>query len=331
MSDQSQEELEEIFPDNLNEADLHRAVKKARRFTILRNAVISVVASIVVVAGGLILNNALLGRTQSHLRAAVFLENEINNPDVFLGNEHITYGLFSGQAQYQTFKIIDGVPIPWGTQTYVFNVLGGYSGMIGNDSPSPQIQSPNGVRAYNYQTEQRLMEFYYPSVSYNHYFNDLSQLKNIPNSNYVEMAVSFDKLYNFNQIKAMLPTGVHASWYWVDTYDQSTINFRKQSPTYPMMPYEVYGFGSHALPDDPFNRTPKDFIQYIENGLKIKGAGQYQFQQIYNVLSHGKGSINPSDIKIIGVVVTGTPKDLMALQGKQFVKAAVLGAIANPY
>lgn len=326
MSDTSEKDLDKMFPEDLSTADLHRVVKRARRFTILRNFGISVVSSIAVLAAGLLLNNELLARTEQTVRAAAFLATEVSNPDVYLGNEHSTFGLFGGQAQYQTYKIINGVPIPWGTETYVFNVLGGYSQMLGNDSPSPQIQTANGVRVYNYQTQQREMEFYYPGGHYQHYFNDLSQLKKVPADDQVEMAISFDKSYKYSQVKSVLPTGVHAAWYWVDTYGE----FMKQS-SYVLMPHEVYGFGTESFPDDTAKMSaPQSFIQVVNDGMKLKGIRQW-FQQIFDTLSHGKGGISPSDIRIIGVVVTGTPKDLTVLKGKPYVKAAVLGAIANPY
>ncbi|MHB1683102.1 MAG: hypothetical protein ACYCYO_09845 [Bacilli bacterium] len=53
------------------------------------------------------------------------------------------------------------------------------------------------------------------------------------------------------------------------------------------------------------------------------------FQQL--MVIDGKGGIVPADVKLIGIVVAGTSHALMALQGKFFVKASVLGAIANPY
>jgi len=323
--------IEDVFSDDLSNVDLRKTVKKARRSSILRNVVISVVATIVVVSGGLFSNNALLVHAERNLRSAAYLDAETHQPDVFLGNSHTTYGLFGGQEQYQLFKVINGVPISWGTETYSFNVLGQYSLMGGDYSPAPQLQTPDGTRVYNYQTQQRLMEFYYPGVTYPHYFNDLPQLNEIPSGDSVEMAISFDKPYTFNEVTAMLPTGVHTTWYWVDTYDNNTVQAMKQPPDTALMPYQVYGFGSQANPGDSVSRTPEFFIQLLQAGLKLKGAARDQYQQIYNVLSHGQGIITPADVKIIGVVVTGTPHDLKTLQGQEFVKASVLGAIANPY
>ena len=331
MTDQHKQNLEDVFPDDLNKVDLKKTVRRARRISVFRNVMISVVVSIAVIGGGLFLNNELLAHTERNLRAAAFLDAETHQPDVFLGNSHTTYGLFGGQEQYQLFKVINGVPISWGTETYSFNVLGQYSLMGGDYSPAPQLQRPNGTRVYNYQTQQRLMEFYYPGVTYPHYFNDLSQLNEIPSGDSVEMAISFEKSYTFNQVTAMLPTGVHTAWYWVDTYDNNTVQAMKQSPDTALMPYQVYGFGNQANPGDSVSRTPQFFIQLLQAGLKLKGVARDQYQQIFNVLSHGQGSITPADVKIIGVVVTGTPHDLEALQGQKFVKASVLGAIANPY
>jgi hypothetical protein len=334
MSDSPDKELENLFPDDLSKVDLKRVVKKARRFTVLRNAVISVVSSVVVFVGAYLLNVQLLNVSRLHLESSILLLNQISGPNVYLGNEFMRDGWFGGQLQIQTYKMIEGVPIPWSTDSYVYNIFGGFSYMAGSYGPSPQISTPTGLRVYNAHTEQREMVFYHPDIKYTHYMNDLSLLKNVPTGKYVEMAISFDKKYDFHQIQSMLPKGVHAVWYWVNTYSSQDIELRSsQTPNvFPMMSYEVYGFENEPYVNQPdFRQTPKDFIKTVESGLKIHGSFRRVFQQIYDVLSHGKGSINPSDVKIIGVVVTGTPHDLLALQGKTYVKAAVLGAIANPY
>jgi hypothetical protein len=325
----SDNDREGVFPDNLNKVDLTKVVRRARRHAIIRNVVISILSSAVVLVGAFLMNIQLLNISRNKLVSSILLENRISGPNVYLGNDYMRDGWFGGQLQFQTYKVIEGVPIPWETTAYVYNARGGFSVMAGEyDATSV------GNRLYNSQTEQREMVFYHPDIKYGHYMNDLSQLKNIPSGKYVEMAISFDKTYDFSQIQAMMPNGVHAVWYWVNTYSTQDIQFRaSQAPDiFPMTSYAVYGFENEPYMRQPdVKQTPKDFINAVESGLTIHGSFHSEFQQIYDVLSHGKASISSSDVKIIGVVVTGTPHDLMALQGNHFVKAAVLGAIANPY
>ncbi len=325
--DQFDKETRELFPAELDKAVLTRVVKKARRHSIIKTVLISAATSVVVVVGYFLLNAQLLNFWTNNLYSYSSLANQISEPNVSLGDYHFSGGLFGGQFQLHTYKMIDGVPIPWTTQSYTYNIFSGYSRMFGNYSPSPQIPTQNGMRPYNPQTEQREMMFYYPGINYRHYFHDLRQLKNIPRGDRVEMALSFNKAYNYRQIPSMLPKGVHAAWYWVNTFSKQDIRSLAQLQ-FPMMPYEVYGFGNMPA---PVGHQRAQFIQAVETAMKTSGSLQYASRQIYDALSHGKGRIVPADVKIIGVVVTGTPHALMALQGKAFVKASVLGAIANPY
>lgn len=42
-----------------------------------------------------------------------------------------------------------------------------------------------------------------------------------------------------------------------------------------------------------------------------------------------KGTIDKSDVKMIGAVVTGTPEQLESLQGQAYIKGSIFGVISN--
>ncbi|NUU73730.1 anti sigma factor C-terminal domain-containing protein, partial [Paenibacillus xylanilyticus] len=67
----------------------------------------------------------------------------------------------------------------------------------------------------------------------------------------------------------------------------------------------------------------------LEDGIKTNGKYQHEFERIYDYLRRDKEKPDTSDVRILGVVVTGTADSLKALQEQKYVKAAVLGAIVD--
>ena len=321
-----QDSLNEELPDELSAAHIGQVLKKARRRSTIRVILVSFVTVLILGAVGFFADQMLLSNAANAVMPYARQKFSISEPNVYRGGTQFTEGILGGQIQMQTYKVIGGIPIPWATQYYQYSIFGGISPYYGDYSPSPQLPTPDGNRVYNEQTEQRAMQFYDPSVHYAHYFNDLSLLRSIPRNDEVEMAISLNRDYSFAQVNRMLPGGVTPAWYWVDTYALQDI----RHDSFPLQTYEVYGFEKVPSASSPSDiQTATDFVRTIQSGLH--GPLQSEYRQIYDALSHGTGKMTSADVKIIGVVVTGTPRQLMALQGQPYVRASVLGAIANPY
>ncbi|MGO4106364.1 sigma-70 family RNA polymerase sigma factor [Paenibacillus sp. YAF4_2] len=90
----------------------------------------------------------------------------------------------------------------------------------------------------------------------------------------------------------------------------------------------VYGFGVGAEDSDV---SEKKFLGRLEVGLRANRKYKQEYERIYDYLRKEKEKPNISDVRIIGVVVTGTADSLKALQGQKYLKAAVLGAVVDKY
>ena len=77
------EELDDLF-DHLKENKLKKAIKKAKRHSILRNAFISVVVLIVLFVGGSIVNRNLVYKFEGPTQIAVSAFNEISAPNKYI-------------------------------------------------------------------------------------------------------------------------------------------------------------------------------------------------------------------------------------------------------
>lgn len=62
------------------------------------------------------------------------------------------------------------------------------------------------------------------------------------------------------------------------------------------------------------------------------GNYQNEAEEIFNnITNQGKMELEPQNIKIIGVVVTGKPSDLIKFSDKSMICGATLGATTDQY
>ncbi|EEL20681.1 hypothetical protein bcere0017_46340 [Bacillus cereus Rock1-3] len=256
---------------------------------------------------------------------------QITRPNTERGVAITSNGLFKSTVEYKTYKVIEGKPVKWEDEVYEYKVWNTFRRL---SNVNPLTISDNVVMGnerinktselYNNQTMEREMQFYLPFASYNRYINDIEKIKD--EKKVAELAISFDKPYKVSEIKEILPEGVHPVWYWVDTYDDKksySIDDMTESA------YNVYGFKAKPGDIEFGNGTEKDFLLAIQNGLEQKGKYYEEYERIYDYLKGKKIKPSEQDVKVIGVVVTGTAVDLQKLNGQNYVKAAVLGATAE--
>ncbi|OAB43572.1 anti-sigma factor [Paenibacillus antarcticus] len=327
-------------PDHKNLSNL---IKKAKRKTFIRNIIISLIVTVVVLFGGFLLNIQLISSSSSQESKDEYALKNISGPNQYISGITGQDGFLSGTTEYNIYKVVEGVPIPWRTKKTVYNVfpflpfanIGGSVNGLSLSLPDPDMirEGYEYTRSYNGLTGQRLMNFYIPDVNYNgKVLNDLSALEQMDQDKLVEMAISFDKPYSLAEVRKMIPPELTQVWYWVDTYDNrkfydpykdgnGNISFAN-----PLFESWVFGFGIHL--DGP-QMNEKDFIASLEQGLE--GKYEYEFNRIYNYLRGDKAKPSESDIRLLGVVLTGNAKELQILKGQPYVRGAVLGAIVDKY
>ena len=72
---------------------------------------------------------------------------------------------------------------------------------------------------------QREMVFFYPFLQYKTYRNDLKLLDDIGEDKIMEVALSFDQGYTFDEVQSMISNNVTLSWLWVDDVNEDTDDF----------------------------------------------------------------------------------------------------------
>ncbi len=319
------------FDFDIDSSKVSTMLNKAKRRQLLKIIVISIVLFIVLFFGFIIGISQLNNRAYLAMDRDVNMIRQITRPNTERGVAITSNGLFKSTVEYKTYKVIEGKPVKWEDEVYEYKVWNTFR-QLSNVNPlaiADNVVMGNerinkASELYNNQTLEREMQFYLPFASYNSYINDIEKIKD--EKKVAELAISFEKPYKVSELKDMLPEGVHPVWYWVDTYyDKNSYHIDNMTES----AYNVYGFKAKQGDIEFGNGTEKDFLVAIQNGLEQKGKFYEEYKRIYDYLKGKKAKPSEQDVKVIGVVVTGTAADLQKLNGQNYVKAAVLGATAE--
>ena len=113
---------------NINEVgDLASLVKKAKRRTILRNIGIALVVSLLVLIGGFIGNLKLIYKSSDDALRDISMFKQITGPNIYETGYQQNNGFLNGSLEYQTYKVIEDVPVIWKKETFQYNILGNFS------------------------------------------------------------------------------------------------------------------------------------------------------------------------------------------------------------
>ncbi|KQY90197.1 hypothetical protein ASD24_25185 [Paenibacillus sp. Root52] len=328
--------------DSMN---ISQMIKKAKWKSTIRTVLISLLVSVIALFGLMLGNQYLTTKSFNRAMNSEQIMNQISGPNEVQTGQVNYSGILNGTLQTYTAKVIDGVPIPWSDKKYNYQVFpflnfstlsGDVSQLISLPDENMKKEGYEYTRSYNGLNGQREMLFYIPQVNYNgKILNDLPLLQEMGSDKRVEMAISFDKDYSLNEVKKLTPPGLTQTWYWVDTYDNKAFydpyidGNGNQSYASPDIGDWVKGFG--IFHTDPIEVSEKKFLDALERGVQLNGQYDYEFNRIYNYLKKDKDKPDESDIRILGVVVTGTAQELQSLNGQPYVRGVTLGAVVDKY
>lgn len=308
----------------LEDKDFSSLVKKARRKSLTKNILISIIVFI-----GLFFTLYLLG--------SIVMQKKIDKESwkdgawqrIIGANVENTgtlyhYEPFTATGTTHFRKRVGGVPVPWGSEERVFTIFG-TTQLIVTETPSASGKIDD-ERIPIYFHEKRMIEFFHPAIDYKQLFDERPLLDEIDEHKFVEFAFSFDKPYSIQEVQETFSD--HLAWYWVDTFSPNELD-RSDSETMTIMGDGAIGFQHSGSPDfDP----ALDFMTWIEWLMENGGNEQKGAEELYtDITGNASATFSPSDLKIIGVVVTGTPDELKVYNDVPFIKAAILGATVDKY
>lgn len=263
--------------------------------------------------------------------------NEISAPNVHISNETFDPNWFGGEIQMKTYKVLGDRPYIWEPIEGGYNLFGTLSRDHGVSGPiqlegSESLKESNQLESFNTYTGDREMFFYHPEISYDVYKDSISELKQFEETTLVELGLSFDQAYSFDEIKSKLPPNVQVVWWWVDAYTDERLDFMKQGQdTITANSPFIYGFHSEQSKPKAQQSFHDEIDTFIRNIERLRESKNFEWEtnQVYQSLMGENGTLDQSDVKIIGAVVTGTPKQLGLLQGQTYIKASTFGVISD--
>ncbi|SKC88245.1 anti sigma factor C-terminal domain-containing protein [Maledivibacter halophilus] len=349
--DNEEREFNDMFTD-LKENKLKKTVRKAKWKSIFRTTIISMIVVIILgVSANLIARN-ITQRQRGDIQIARDRFFEIARPNKYIGKRKIYDGSsFGGKTIYTTYKLINGKVVFTGEESYTYGPRYGlHTDIMGTSSPMILAQAWDEEDAkevrYN-ELGQRRMVFYYPYISYRYYRNDLSLLEDIDQDKYVEIALSFDKAYGFDEMENILPKDVITTWYWIDDLNDEEkeekkeeerirTNENEEEETY-INPAKVcsearaYGIKLFDRDGDKIQDPIDRFVSSLERGLDDDTFYKDEFTRVFENIAGEDKEIQRKDIKIQGAVVTGTAEELKKLRNLPFIRASTLGIVTDKY
>jgi len=262
----------------------------------------------------------------------IVMFNEISAPNVHISHQTYDNNWFGGKIKTKTFKLIGEVPYVWESVESRYTLFGSTPRMYGSFGSIPldlsQSSESNEMIRYNSDTGDREMIFFHPEVSYDSYKDSISDLNQVGDNTLVELGLSFDKAYSYDEIQKLLPADVQSVWWWVDGYTKEYLKYMKQVKIV-LSADGMLMYGFHA---EQFEVTGgmDTFITSVE---QLRGSSNHSFKwaagEIHKALAGDNNTLEQIDVKIIGSVVTGTAKQLKALQGLPFIKASTFGVLSD--
>lgn len=318
----------EFFPKDL---EFENLVKKARKRSMIKMMLISLVISLIVVFGLYFLGNRVMVVKMEKETSLDSTWNGIMGANIEERGTLFNYSLTSATAKTTLVKVVGGVPIPWGEQEKVFTILG-TSRPISTNGPSGFGYS-DAERIPMYYEGERVVEFFHPQVNYKQLFDDRTLLNVIDDNTVVEMAFSFDEGYSIEEVNAVFKNQL--AWYWVDTFSKDQIendnqfNKNKDFRDATIHGFQAYGFSYNRVAE---SHSASNFISILEEVKEDGGDYQEDAKRIItNITNQGEIKLEPQNLKIIGVIVTGKPSDLLNFSDLSMIRGATLGATTDLY
>lgn len=348
---EDEREVDTLF-DSFKNTKLKQAVKRAKRHSVIRNIVISVLVLVVVYVGATTINVVVRAKTDSTITKAIDCLNTISAPNTYIGKVNHYYNFLSGENEYTTYKLVEGQVVFTGNFRYSYGLFQNYRGNLARtDTPAILSNSVDvgslDLQRYNY-LGQREMVFFYPFIEYSQYKNDFELLEDIPDTKVMEMALSFDTEYSIEEVQELIPSDVTLSWYWIDDLSNQekenilSEEIEQESPDGTQYTIEtdqkirsendVYGLKAYDDEEGIWLENPEEnFIRALKRGMKFDTELKSQFEQLYSKLAGENNEITEDDFRIFGVVVTGDAESLQSLQDLPFITASSLGVVVDKY
>jgi hypothetical protein len=338
-------DIEDIFSDKM-EAEIKEEIKKKRSRLNLKLIIIAIISTVIIIIIG---NIALEFSSDKYIENSYSknielkqLEYRVMHPNEYIGKDSCReIGYFKYERTYDIGKRIGSRVLFAGSITDSFSGIGKKefynkeSYMISNIPLSQDIN-----KRYSNVYGLRQLYFLYPYVTYGkdiysygtdknkvskdevktgkeNVINDFSFLNEIEENKIVEMALSFTKQYTYDEVNKMINSNL-ITFYWVDnsSEEEKNCNIEFSNPA-----FHVVGIKSTDMAGEYHDDVDGRMLEFKDAINQLRNLGDTQYID----------NIDENNIKLNGVVIVGSPKELKALQNNPMIKHAIIGNVVDKY
>lgn len=322
-------DINELF----NSDKLNESIKIGKRKSILKVVIISLTIALLVFFGGQYLNTVITVKINENAYSYHRMLVELGVPNGYISMSYDNLGLLGGYSIYEVSRSIGDREVILEDNYYTFGkeqVIVRGRGQIGGHSAGewPDNYWENGYKK---------MMFFHPEIAYKEYKDDFASIEQIPDGKLIEMAISFDKAYTYQDIYNVLPNS-NISWIWIDAYTEEDFNNYKQAVENPNATprsnfiFENDVIGLSFINSKYYGEASIAEFNYKYNELltMLQKSKDNKYNEAYHTLSE-KNYTDASSVPVLGVIVYGTKDELKELANNPNIKASSFGVIIDNY
>ncbi|WP_257348718.1 anti-sigma factor [Pseudalkalibacillus decolorationis] len=258
------------------------------------------------------------------------LFSQINGANAYMDSGRYVYGFLNlSVVEHITVKKTIGErEIVWNKKEVEIPFIG-RKNVIDNESFTESIgfsERFNRQVHYNSFTGEREVDFYYPQLEYEYLPNELEIATQSEDSILAEVALSFDKPYTLKEVQNLMGSE-NINWVWVKTTTKDELDDIKSDSFLKIM--DGPSADGFQVRGDDLNQAAEMFLRNIKQ-LSKEGKYQSTAQEMANEINP-KAFPKIDDLRISGVIVSGTPKELERFQDLEIIRASTIGATIDLY
>ncbi|VUW99435.1 Uncharacterised protein [Streptococcus constellatus] len=252
---------------------------------------------------------------------------EIAYPNIYSSARHIQLTAnFTYSYQAERMKDLDGVLIPYneitasaGPNFVQIDHSGDMVNIHGRQDGKTMIAYSNGGNVkvpqfFNVKNKENDDWVAQPSQE----LPLVSEMK----GQLVEVALTFDKAYSYEELQTMLPDNLKQNWYWLGTYSSYNVADMDMS--------NLFGFkvmkGDLQYSFDIFRSKLKEALTDKHGFISRETSTGESYNSKKELEYLDKTYKKAEDCKFSGVILTGKAENFAQLEGKEWIYASSIGA-----
>ncbi|MDE8565434.1 anti-sigma factor [Anoxybacillus rupiensis] len=313
---------ENLYEEGMEEADLAKMMKKAQQKFFFRNTLLVLSFILVIVPLLTMVTVIYYGWGRDHNKGNEFIRTIRTASEMMVPNVYVDYDTVDDEIKPFTMSIT----------TDKYKMFDGQRSYIGKDTYKLFLDDvfakESNYRPIGYSSHHMGINFIHPKAKY-YLPDERTKIQSFPGDWPLEIYISLDQSYSLKEINEKFK-GYNITWLALDTGVE-----KQMKDDLDFMQTPVIGFPYKKVHvDSVFNRSFTDYEEVVK-GLELltkneKWATQLTEYKNLKMAERLKWVKKNKELKVYGIAITGTAKDVLSLEKMKEVHVIRLGQIYWP-